>query len=237
MVPPVGRAKGVRIADSLSIQLSEQLSGRLSGASMPSPLPTPPDPKIARPDSSSDSRPDSYPDSQNIAFQRITDSWTLKHRSWRTVVRLRAYLPRVEHTVRRKGNRRIMAGNQAELFLHPVRSSAQLQFEQFYSARLRPDLGGRLTATELREAYMRFALDHGFGSLSFKQLRAAMEERGHRRIYSNGARYCDVSWIADGEAVAPPFDAAAELRAIMARLAQVERMIAPAPPAASVAEP
>lgn len=119
-----------------------------------------------------------------------------------------------------------------ELFLRPVRSSGQLQFEQFYAARLRPDLGKRLSATELRDTFLRYAMANGFGSLTFKQLRAAMEEHGHRRIYSNGAKFCDVSWkVADIDQVATPLDIAAEIRSIMARLAQLERLVTPRTPA------
>lgn len=118
-----------------------------------------------------------------------------------------------------------------ELFLQPVRSSSQLQFEHFYAARLRPALGKRISATELRDGYLRHALPNGFGSLSFWQIAVAMEEHGHRRYRSNGMLFCDVEWKEAGEAHPPTdIDLAAEIRSIMARLAQIERLIAPPPP-------
>ena len=39
---------------------------------------------------------------------------------------------------------------------------------------------------------MAWARDFRRQSMSFRDLRAAMEQQGHRHIYSNGARYLDV---------------------------------------------
>lgn len=66
------------------------------------------------------------------------------------------------------------------------------EFDLFYSERLRRSAGQRIGSTRLREEYLAWADLNGSGGLSFKELRAMMELKGHRQMHSNSIHYCDV---------------------------------------------
>lgn len=83
----------------------------------------------------------------------------------------------------------------------PALSRAEIQFAEFHRTRLRVAVGSRVQATVLRDAYLAWAERTRCESISFKQLGRWMIGRGHRRIYSNGARYLDVELLTDAEAL------------------------------------
>ncbi len=72
-----------------------------------------------------------------------------------------------------------------------------LHFERFYRATLRRVVGSRIRSVELRDAYMAWAAANGAPSMSFVELRRAVEGIGHRRIQSNGVRYADLIMAVD----------------------------------------
>lgn len=74
----------------------------------------------------------------------------------------------------------------------------ELQFAEFYRECLRPMIGRRVKASDLREAYLAWAVAKSRGSLSAKAIAAFMARHGHERIRSNGVRYLDVELKAGG---------------------------------------
>lgn len=79
---------------------------------------------------------------------------------------------------------------QLEGAILPVR--IPLHFERFYRASLRRVVGSRLRSVHLRDAYLAWAAANGAPSMSFGELRRALEGVGHRRLQSNGVHYADL---------------------------------------------
>ncbi len=84
---------------------------------------------------------------------------------------------------------------QPEGAILPVR--IPLHFEQFYRESLRRVVGSRVRSVELRDAYLAWAAANGAPSMSFGELRRAVEGVGHRRLQSNGVHYADLIMATD----------------------------------------
>lgn len=83
-------------------------------------------------------------------------------------------------------------------FLDRGAIAGELQFSEFYRSCLRPVIGERVKASDLKAAYSEWAVNYDRGSLSAKELSRLMERRGHRRLRSNGVRYLDVTFCPGG---------------------------------------
>ena len=68
----------------------------------------------------------------------------------------------------------------------------RVQFEMFYNACLVRSLGKRTGSTALLVHYLAWAERAGAGSLNHRELRTLMQDRGHRRLASDGMHYLDV---------------------------------------------
>lgn len=79
--------------------------------------------------------------------------------------------------------------------------AGELQFAEFYRESLRPMIGQRIKASDLRAAYLTWAEAKGRGSLSAKAIALLMDRRGHGRIRSNGVRYLDIELCSAGSDV------------------------------------
>ena len=106
--------------------------------------------------------------------------------------------------------------------------TGELQFAEFYRENLRPMIGQRIRATELRNAYMAWAEAKGRGSLSARAIAQLMDRRGHGRLRSNGVRYLDVELSAGAhvnEGTPLMADAAAIVLSALAHQGERERLI------------
>lgn len=102
----------------------------------------------------------------------------------------------------------------------------ELQFSEFYRACLRPVIGERIKASDLRAAYSSWAVTNDRGSLSVRELVRLMERRGHRRLRSDGMRYLDVAfWPGGGLPALNPLveDATALVLGALGRQGERER--------------
>ena len=70
-------------------------------------------------------------------------------------------------------------------------------FRAFYRDQLRKVVGARLSSSDLRAAYQRWAADNGATTLSFREIAREMRLLGHRHIHSNGHRYLDAGFAVD----------------------------------------
>lgn len=106
--------------------------------------------------------------------------------------------------------------------------AGELQFAEFYRECLRPMIGQRIKATDLRESYLAWAEARGRGSLSAREIASLMDRRGHRRLRSNGVRYLDVE-LSSGDGVdgGSPLmaEAASMVLTVMGRQGERERLV------------
>lgn len=106
--------------------------------------------------------------------------------------------------------------------------AGDLQFAEFYRECLRPMIGQRIKATDLRGAYLAWAEAKGRGSLSARKIAYLMDRRGHRRLRSNGVRYLDVELCSGGSLdVGSPLmaEAASMVLTAMGQQGERERLV------------
>lgn len=106
---------------------------------------------------------------------------------------------------------------QLEGAILPVR--IPLHFERFYRATLRRVIGSRIRSVELRDTYLAWAAANGAPSMSFGELRLALEGVGHRRVQSNGVHYADLVLARDVPSLSDTLPAMASGIAVAARAA------------------
>lgn len=103
----------------------------------------------------------------------------------------------------------------------------ELQFSEFYREKLRPMIGQRIKASDLRNAYLDWAAKKGRGSLSAVAIARLMEKRGHTRRRSNGVRFLDIELNSGGGGSGNPLmaEAASMVLNAMGRQSDRERLL------------
>jgi hypothetical protein len=86
-----------------------------------------------------------------------------------------------------------------------LRGPVPCHFEAFYRAHLRFVPGSRLRSSSVSRFYSAWAAAAAAPSLTFREVKRAMDAIGHRSINSNGVQYCDVGLATDHEGLADNF--------------------------------